>query len=328
MFEQQEIENLRRDLRQIFSRTQDGELRDRVWSIVVERSNLYSPRHGIKGDLDNVKMGHAWNRFLSLPRAATAAIIAAILVVFTGTGVALASTKSVPGSALYPVKLSMEDVNINLKLDKKSRIGSIVIVAEYRLHEISDYDGNDISALDLAVDNLEQKVKWIIELRSDKDKTTEDLLENGLFNIRAKILDLINDKNLNSKISERLKEIKNDIDENLSLEKDRNESHNTDDTLKDSDEKTKAIFKGSDIQNTDDQQSDDEKTEQNERSYQEDENEEVKDSTQLDETEDTGESQNYDQEEHDDLNEKNSEDVNQNPDEEQDSSDHVDIEED
>lgn len=309
MFEQQEIENLKHDLRQIFSRMQDGELRDRVWSVVKERSNLYSPRHGIKENIDNVNKGHTWNRFLSLPRAATAAIIAAILVVFTGTGVALASTKSVPGSALYPIKLSMEDININLKLDKKSRIGFVVRIAERRLYEISNYEGNDISALDLTVDDLEQKVKWIIELRSDKDKTIEDLIENGLLSIKAKISDLINDKNLDSKISERLKEIENEIDENLSLEKGGNETHNMDDILKDFDEKTKAILNESNTQDTGEQQSDDSGTEQNEGSYHGDdsdkedlnEDEEVEDSTQLNETEDTGESQNDEQDESDHI---------------------------
>lgn len=72
-----------------------------------------------------------------LNRFAVAAVAAALLVTTTA-GVASAAQTAIPGSALYPVKTGLEDIQVEISQDPKERGRTELKIATIRLEELRD----------------------------------------------------------------------------------------------------------------------------------------------------------------------------------------------
>jgi len=70
-------------------------------------------------------------------RIAVAAVAAAVLVT-TSAGVASAAQTAIPGSALYPVKTGLEDIQVEISQDPKERGRTELDIATIRLTEVRD----------------------------------------------------------------------------------------------------------------------------------------------------------------------------------------------
>ncbi len=72
----------------------------------------------------------------SAPRFAVAALTAALLLTLTTAGVANAARSAVPGSALYPVRTGMEDIQVEVNQNDSARGRTELNLAEIRIQEV------------------------------------------------------------------------------------------------------------------------------------------------------------------------------------------------
>jgi hypothetical protein len=96
--------------------------------------------------------------------AFAAKLISTILAIVVGTtaiggGVALAADDSLPGDSLYPVKLTIEDIRLNMALTPGSQVDLALQFAEERTQEIKRLAGQEQPVPDEVVARMEQHIQ-------------------------------------------------------------------------------------------------------------------------------------------------------------------------
>jgi len=113
------------------------------------------------------------------------AIVAALIVMLSGGGAALASQNSVPGETLYPVKTLTENVRSVLAVNKQSEAKLQSKLAAERLEEVNkmlQMDEVDAEGVEIALSKLKEHVarmSQIVEAEKIKGKDVTNL-ENDL----------------------------------------------------------------------------------------------------------------------------------------------------
>ncbi|MFA6097893.1 MAG: DUF5667 domain-containing protein [Candidatus Paceibacterota bacterium] len=119
-----------------------------------------------------------------------------LLVVFAGTGIALASQESLPGDSLYSIKLLTEDLRYSVSFNSETKAKLHASFAAERVSEIKEIlskKGVEPKGLDQAISRLQYNTSKAADAISDKKKETdaEDLARNinSAFNEQKKELE-------------------------------------------------------------------------------------------------------------------------------------------
>ena len=108
------------------------------------------------------------------PAFATIALAIAFIGIVSGVGVASASASSLPGDALYNVKLGIEETRLAFSLDPASDAELLIQFASTRLEEVSALsETSRDDDVELALLGYEETISRLIDL-SISDELTED----------------------------------------------------------------------------------------------------------------------------------------------------------
>jgi hypothetical protein len=119
-----------------------------------------------------------------------------LLIVFAGTGIAMASQESLPGDSLYSIKLLTEDLRYSVSFNSETKAKLHASFAAERVSEIKEIlskKGVEPKGLDQAISRLQYNTSKAADAISDKEKETdaEDLAKNinSAFNEQKKELE-------------------------------------------------------------------------------------------------------------------------------------------
>jgi len=130
--------------------------------------------------------------FNQQPRWITAAI-AALLVIFLGSGMVTASSKSMPDDVLYPVKITVENVRLNLARSDIARAELEARFVDRRITEVATMaeEGQDKKA-EKAAERLEQHLIKIEEITSGQE-TEDGANEDEILALRSILTSYVTD---------------------------------------------------------------------------------------------------------------------------------------
>ena len=124
-------------------------------------------------------------RFSWLPTRAFVTIFVAFILVFSTTGVALASSESLPGDALYPFKRGVEEFRLGITFSQSGDAALLNTFTTERMDEIEALilAGRDeylADALDNYEEMLDRLVGQVVALSQSEDHESLDELEFNL----------------------------------------------------------------------------------------------------------------------------------------------------
>ena len=112
---------------------------------------------------------------------AVASIMVSVALLLTGTGVAYASQNALPADLLYPVKIAIEDLQLNLSSDDAVEAYLLLQFSQRRVNEVQDLVEQDrLDYLVVSVagynDNLQKLIKIINDYIGRSDPLSRELI--------------------------------------------------------------------------------------------------------------------------------------------------------
>lgn len=145
-------------------------------------------------DRKSAKPGWVLPGFLRIPRWATAAAVSLALLIVAGTGTVMASSDSLPGQTLYPVKLAAENVQLALTFSDVSKAKLYAELADKRAQEIAILLEQDETehvgrAAERLADHLQRVGELAPSIQKPGDGQDSAKLERDLYQNAAKHLE-------------------------------------------------------------------------------------------------------------------------------------------